>query len=430
MSATYMFLSMVYFASVVVTAMLMIVVLVGSGLKERVFRCFFVLLVLNLFVVGAELASGLLEAMSGPAARAGVRAATFVSCAASGLALSVFGQYMRAFLSLGSRVSRWFCDILNGLGAVMIVLAVFEPFTDAFYWLDASNGYHSGPLAWVMFMPLVLGLGVMTACILRYRRTLSRKELFTLLLYPVAPIVCYAVDLIFEGTWISPMCGTLTLFLIYISIQMDLERKRTAQQAELADSRIAIMLSQIQPHFLYNALSAIDNLFYTDPDSAHKAMYTFSDYLRGNMDSLSERHLIPFAQELEHTREYLHLEKLRFRDKLRIVYDIETDEFMLPVLTLQPIVENAVRNGVTRKPNGGTVTIRTRDAGDCFRITVEDDGVGFDPNNLPPLDGRDGRSHMGIFNVRGRLDAMCGGRLTINSAIGKGTMATIELPKG
>lgn len=151
-----------------------------------------------------------------------------------------------------------------------------------------------------------------------------------------------------------------------------------------------------------------------------------TEFLRGNMESLTADKPISFSQELTHTKNYLALEQLRFPNKLHIVYDTQATLFRLPTLTLQPIVENAVRYGVTKRPEGGTVTIATRETDRAYIITVSDDGIGFDPE----LPHDDGRTHIGINNVRDRLMSMCGGTITILSEPGIGTVATIEIPKG
>jgi LytS/YehU family sensor histidine kinase len=186
------------------------------------------------------------------------------------------------------------------------------------------------------------------------------------------------------------------------------------------------MLSQIQPHFLYNALTAIGKLCELDPPKAKTAVFNFAHYLRGNMDSLTENQLIHFSKEMDHVRYYLWLEEMRFSHRLGVVYEIEAADFSLPALTIQPIVENAVRYGLMKHHAGGTVTICAEEMENCWRVTVTDDGVGFDPSKPK----QDGRSHVGIENVRRRLAAMCSGTLTVTSAPGVGTKATIEIPKG
>ena len=187
-----------------------------------------------------------------------------------------------------------------------------------------------------------------------------------------------------------------------------------------------IMLSQIRPHFLYNSLGAIRDL--CDAQEAKEAVDQFSLYLKGNMDALNTGGTIPFLAELEHTKAYLELEQLRFMDALRVEYDIACTDFELPTLTLQPIVENAVRHGARgAEQDVGTVKIATREYPDRWKIIVTDDGPGFDPENPRPKN--DGRTHIGIRNVRERLKSVSGGELRIESRPGKGTVATLVIPK-
>lgn len=206
---------------------------------------------------------------------------------------------------------------------------------------------------------------------------------------------------------------------------VQLDKQLQAQEIELLQGRISIMLTQIQPHFLYNALTAICGLCDTDPKEAKKVTAQFSDYLRHNLDSLTRSAPIPFELELCHTKAYLAIEQKRFNEKLNIVYDIQTEDFHLPSLTMQPIAENAVKHGAMKRPTGGTVTIATQEQTDCYEIIITDDGVGFDP--AEPLEEPD--AHIGIQNVRSRLWSMCGGTLTITSKINDGTVAIIQIPK-
>lgn len=221
--------------------------------------------------------------------------------------------------------------------------------------------------------------------------------------------------------------------IIFASIQfyiMICQARVTLQNAEdterkIVEDRIAVMMSQIQPHFLYNALEGIAELCRIDSDKAEKAITDFSIYLRGNMDSLSTRSTIPFNKELEHTMHYLKLEKIRFEERLNIEYDIQSTMFRLPPLTLQPLVENAVRWGVTRLEEGGTIKISSKENEQEYIVTISDDGIGYDVNK----EKNDGISHVGTTNVRERLKIMCNGKLTINSTPGLGTNAIISIPK-
>ncbi len=204
--------------------------------------------------------------------------------------------------------------------------------------------------------------------------------------------------------------------------------KARSLEAELERANTAVMISQIQPHFLYNALNTIKSLIKRDPKKAEKAVIDFSLYLRGNMDSLTQKDPIPFSEELEHVKYYCNIEKLRFRDKLDIYYEIGTDAFYVPTLSIQPIVENAIKHGVTKKPEGGTVTVSTYEDEKNFYVKVEDDGKGFDVRSLE-AERNDGRSHIGIANIKKRFADIMGGSVLIESKEGVGTTVTVTLPK-
>lgn len=268
---------------------------------------------------------------------------------------------------------------------------------------------------------------------LRHRKEMNlRQEL------PAAALLAAAV-LEHTNTWLgfwqrglvlrSVFLMVFAVCLIYAVgfIPHTFQAKKQADQLEkeLAEDRINIMLSQIQPHFLYNALVSIAQLCEKDPAQAKQATITFSDYLRGNMNTLKEKKPVPFAQELEHLKSYTELEKMRFGDLLNVAWDIQATQFSIPVLTVQPLVENAIKHGVGMKEDGGTVRIATKEYPDHFEVIVSDDGVGFGPESKMS----DGRSHIGIENVRHRLLMQSHATLVIESAPGIGTVATIILPK-
>ena len=226
--------------------------------------------------------------------------------------------------------------------------------------------------------------------------------------------------------WPVEMAGFVIAVLAAVLLLLDtarLDRAYRESKFQLTENRMSAMLGQIRPHFIFNSLASIKNMIEGNP-GAEKAIVAFSKYLRVNIDAFSRNKPIPFAEELKHVEQYLWLEKLRFEEDLEVVYDIRESDFTLPVLTLQPIVENAVLHGVARKQGKGTVAIRTERTEKNIRIIVSDNGVGFDPA-APP---EDGRKRTGIDNVRERLEALCDGSLTVNGTPGQGTEALIEIP--
>ena len=203
----------------------------------------------------------------------------------------------------------------------------------------------------------------------------------------------------------------------------DLERQRIQLEAELKENRISIMLSQIQPHFIYNTLGTIERMCLKDSEKAFELVRNFSLYLRGNFSELDSVAPIRFADELKHVEYYVNIEKVRFPD-MTIEYDMETMDFVLPALSVQPLVENAIKHGLMRLESGGTVVIRSYETDNHFCVEVKDDGVGFDTSV-----SIEDKKHVGLRNIRGRLKAMVNGELIMESQIGTGPRAVIMIPK-
>jgi sensor histidine kinase YesM len=210
-------------------------------------------------------------------------------------------------------------------------------------------------------------------------------------------------------------------------IKTHMEGKLQAEK-KLTESRIAIMLSQIQPHFLYNALAVISRLCDKDPAQAKKATVNFSNYLRSNMNLLERTEPIPFENELNHTIGFMNLEHAMYGEALNVIYDIQAKSFKLPALTMQPIVESAVKHGIGKKEGGGAVAISTKETESGYQIIISDDGVGFDADKNAISGANDGEPHIGIGNVRFRLSSQSGGTLDIESKPGEGTTAMIFIP--
>ena len=203
--------------------------------------------------------------------------------------------------------------------------------------------------------------------------------------------------------------------------------KMMKEQREEQDTKVAIMLAQIQPHFLYNSLNSIAILCEINPKQAHDLTIKFAQYLRNNIDALSKDTPILFRTELRSIKNYLDIEKIRFSDKLNIVDNIQVSGFYVPVLTIQPLVENAVKHGISKKPTPGVLMLSTTEDTNNFYVIIDDNGVGFDTSILE-IKEKLGKS-IGISNVKYRLKSMVGGDVKIESTIGKGTKVTVTLPK-
>lgn len=186
-----------------------------------------------------------------------------------------------------------------------------------------------------------------------------------------------------------------------------------------------ILRSQIQPHFIYNVLNTIKYLCKHNPKEASEAIDRFSAFLRESMDAFSLHECIPFEDEIEIVNNYIYLEKKRFGDKVDVEFNLECTDFAIPALSVQPLVENAIKHGITKRLGGGCVWISAKESPEEYTVEIKDNGVGFyvegpkDPN----------KSHVGLENTKNRLALMCGGDLDIISDVDMGTTITIHIPK-
>lgn len=201
-----------------------------------------------------------------------------------------------------------------------------------------------------------------------------------------------------------------------------LEKEKITLDAELARNRIATLMSQIHPHFIYNTLGSIEQLCELDPPKAAKLVSDFSKYLRGNFVDIDNTRLIRVSKELEHTEYYIGIEKVRFPD-IEFVTEMSCCDFSVPALTIQPIVENAVKHGILKRESGGTVKVKIYETDSSYFISVKDNGVGFNVSEV------EWEKHIGLRNIKSRLETMCDGILNIESIAGVGTKITVEIPK-
>lgn len=224
-------------------------------------------------------------------------------------------------------------------------------------------------------------------------------------------------------------------------LAMQVELGQVDRQAQLvAEAELNALRAQINPHFLFNALNTIISYSRDDPETTRRLLLRLADLFRGSMQSSGQ--MIPFADEYEQIKNYLYIEQARFRDKLKVTYDIDPQMLtvQIPALSVQPLVENAVRHGLTRKGGPGLLTLSARVDFLTMRVIVQvrDDGVGIEPNLIPDLlrpgrsRRRDGHGHggLGLANISERLRRLYGEgyQLHIESQPGKGTTVTMRIP--
>ena len=256
------------------------------------------------------------------------------------------------------------------------------------------------------------------------------------------PLIAFSIDAV--CTWLGAWQGGIVsqyVFAVLFSIAMvmvlrfipkninaaalakELEMEKIVLNAELAESRISTMMSQIRPHFVYNTLGSIEQLCKLDPPKAGELVHNFAKYLRGNFGELDNPKPILMSQEMEYVHHYVNIEKVRFPD-MTFTFEMNSNDFHIPALTVQPIVENAIKHGLMKLPRGGTIHVVAYETDDAYCVFVEDDGVGFDTDTL-----LDDRKHIGLRNIRERLKVMVNGKLDVESELGIGTKVLITIPK-
>ncbi len=257
----------------------------------------------------------------------------------------------------------------------------------------------------------------------KYRKKIAGKYFVILSSFIVFPLIGVVLRNFMPDIVFMPFMIFLSIVLIENTIQYEREQILVEQEERLARSRIQILLSQIKPHFLYNVLNSIYVLCEKDPEMAQEAIGNFSEYLRANLKFIEQEESIVFTKEMEVVRYYLELEKIRFGEKLNIEYNDSFRGFKLPALSVQILVENAVKHGLLKKEEGGTVKISSYLDKDTAVVEVKDDGIGFDTENEI-----DKTLHLGLKTLQERLKIMSDGTLTVESIIGQGTTATIRIP--
>ena len=256
------------------------------------------------------------------------------------------------------------------------------------------------------------------------------------------PLISFGVDVVMTdlGLWMGGVSSKY-VFVVFFAAAMvvvlrvipnginalskakELETERIALNAQLTESRMSTMMSQIRPHFIYNTLGSIEQLCSIDPPKAGELVHNFAKYLRGNFGELDNPKPILMSKEMEHVHHYVSIENVRFPD-MTFSFEMNSVDFQIPALTIQPIVENAIKHGLMKLPKGGTIRVLSYETDTHYCVSVEDDGVGFDTGKL-----LDDRNHVGIRNIRGRLKAMVNGTLEIESTEGVGTAVLIKIPK-
>lgn len=307
--------------------------------------------------------------------------------------------------------------------SAFIILDIINIFTHIFFYAD--NGVYMRTKAMIISQGYQVIVFIVVLCITAFNPRLTKTERIAFPIYCLLPLVAIVLQIIFSGYAIAYLSIIISIEILFLFINFNKNIQLANEEKHNRETEIKLMMSQIRPHFIYNTLSSISTLIKIDPEKAQKSLDNFTEYLRANLTSISETGLVGFEKELSHIKTYLSLEKMRFDERLKVVFDIQCNNFFVPPLSIQPIVENSVKHGLMHKIEGGTITIKTYEDDYCYFVEISDDGVGFDVNSLSD----ESSTHIGLNNIKYRLTTMCNAELKIKSTIDVGTTVIVKFMK-
>ncbi|MBQ9043641.1 MAG: histidine kinase [Eggerthellaceae bacterium] len=311
--------------------------------------------------------------------------------------------------------------VVFALWATYLIMVIISQFTTVFYSVTPDNQLQLGPLYPLSVAPVLTILLIMAAGVIGKWDRLPEwhGRAFVICLLPITLAVFVHL---FSPTYALVDIGlAISTFSMYRIIENASAEQLLRHQREIARQRASIAVLQMRPHFIYNTLTSVYYLCDQDPKAAQRVIKDFTTYLRKNFTAIASENAIPFTDELEHTHAYLAVEQAQFEDALVVDFDTPHTLFRMPPLTLQPIVENAVKHGMDPDSGPLHILVRTEKVESDSVVVVEDDGAGCDPAVADD-------PKTTLANIRQRLDMMCGGTLSIEPREGGGTVVKLTIP--
>ena len=266
--------------------------------------------------------------------------------------------------------------------------------------------------------------------LIRKAKTLKKHEVIAFITFIAGPLIGSLLKEHLKYVTLMPLMVALSLVVIQVFVQGAREMYFRQQMVEMSKMRTDLLMSRMKPHFIYNVLNTIYALCDSSVEEAKRAISLFANYLRTSLVDLDSHKLISFEEELSHVENYLEIEKIRFGDKLIIEKDIKTTNFQVPPLSIQAIVENAVRHGIEKKVEGGTLTIASCEDTENVTVTISDTGAGFDDTEKLQSEKKNTkRKHVGMYSSSYRIEKLCSGTVSYVSKKDEGTTATITIPR-
>ena len=311
-----------------------------------------------------------------------------------------------------------------------VILLLLTPFINAIYSFDSNNSYvrEWGYYIWqsvTLFIFLFIGITVA-----RYWKRIDRFTKQIVTVAAIVPTFGFIIGMILNtsvninNAMVS--LSAIVMFMLYEKNKTEVTLRygyalETAK-TELAEARLRLMQAQIKPHFINNAMIAVQEVCYTDPERAAELLDHFARYLRNNIIAVGSTEPVAFADEVQAIKEYLALEHADTGKRFQFAFDLQYTDFKVPALSIEPLAENAVKHGIDRYSADGRVILSSYREKDSIHVVIKDNGEGFDMN-----DETLGKGGIGLKNAEQRLRQMCGGTLEIRHENGW-TEAEIIIP--
>lgn len=335
-------------------------------------------------------------------------------------------DYLVHELSLRRKQQQIIPQIIAWTSITLVIATFLDPFHKQFFSIPVETGLYQRETFYFIHTAAFSCFFLACVGLIHTQKNISRARKFTLSWFFIIPFCTGIAQQFYPGISLTNLGSLLSVIAVFANYFWEQNKTFGAKELELQSAHSALVLSQIQPHFLFNSMTAIMDLCDSDPREAKAALQELSDYLHYKISAMSNTYVVPFSEDLEFLQNYLKLEKRRFGPRLRVEYNIQYTDFSIPLLTLQPMVENAIRHGISKRPEGGTILLSTKEQGEYCTIKLMDNGVGFDTNQLDSA----ATDHIGLSNVKNRIQRLCGGSLSIHSVPGIGTVVEITLRKG
>ena len=321
------------------------------------------------------------------------------------------------------KISYTYAYIVLFVGMVLSIFAVVGIFGEIIIFFDNTGAMQYSKYYQFISIANFLVFSSEIVFVFYYRKLLGRKS-FTLSIFGILSVISMPLSLLWDTI---PIYSAVSVSLLIMNniFRNEISDRLLENERKIAESRVTNLITQIQPHFIFNTLNTIKYLCKTDATLARKTIDSYSIFLRGIIESAATERFVTIEREIEITEHYIFVEKQRFGDILTFSTDLKEKDFFLPMLTIQPIVENAVKHGIRKKAGKGNITISTYADADNNYIKISDDGVGFDVNSCEFTDG----NHAGIKNVSDRIYLMTKGSMDIESTPDVGTTVVITIPK-